>query len=240
MNCVHILIDFENVQPTATEFSLIRGSQYRVTIFHGPHQNKFDVDMVTALQPLGAQVEYVQCSRKGKNALDLHIAFYLGRLIEVHEKDGVAGEAQYLIVSNDGGFDALVAHLKSSGYAAAKVADATEALAIGPIRVSQAEMVETSVAPPAARSGKKAAAVAPAATTKKPVPNARQKLIANLHAHPKSRPTNRLALERHVATILGKKSVDQSAKELIAGLEREGIVTIAEKKIVYELPKKAK
>jgi hypothetical protein len=240
MNCVHILIDFENVQPTAAEFSLIRGSQYQLTIFHGPHQNKFDAEMVRALQPLGAQVEYVQCSRKGKNALDLHLAFHLGRLIHGHENRGIVGETRYAIVSKDGDFDALVAHLMSSGYAAAKVADITEALAKGPIRVSQAELVVASVAPPAVQSKKNAAVVAPAAAKKKPTPNARQKLIDNLHAHPKSRPSNRLALERHVATMLGKKSVDTSMKELIASLERDGILTIAEKKIDYALPKKVK
>ena len=49
MSLTYILIDFENLQPTAADVSLIRGPDYRVLIFHGPHQNKFDAGMVKAL-----------------------------------------------------------------------------------------------------------------------------------------------------------------------------------------------
>ena len=82
MSLTYILIDFENVQPTAAGVRLIRGADYRVLLFHGPHQNKFDAGMVKALQPLGVRLEYFQCARRGKNALDFHIAFCLGRLVE--------------------------------------------------------------------------------------------------------------------------------------------------------------
>ena len=68
MRLTYILFDFENVKPTAADFKLIRGADYRVLLFHGPHQNKFDADIVKALQPLGAQVDYEKGERAGKNA----------------------------------------------------------------------------------------------------------------------------------------------------------------------------
>lgn len=85
MSLTYILVDFENVQPTAADIKLIRGADYRVRLFHGPHQNRFDAELVKALQPLGVQVEYIQCERNGKNALDFHIAFYVGRLVQKGE-----------------------------------------------------------------------------------------------------------------------------------------------------------
>ena len=50
MNLTYILIDFENVKPTAADLNLIRGADNRVRLFHGPHQNKFDADIVKALE----------------------------------------------------------------------------------------------------------------------------------------------------------------------------------------------
>jgi hypothetical protein len=107
MSLTYILIDFENVHPPAAEMSLIRGADYRVRIFHGPHQTRFDAEMVKALQPLGVQAEYVQCERKGKNALDFHVAFYLGRLVQECEAAAAppGKRAAFFIVSKDSGFD---------------------------------------------------------------------------------------------------------------------------------------
>ena len=103
MNLTYILIDFENVQPAAEELSLIRGADYRVRLFHGPHQNRFDADVAKALQPLGSQLEYFQSEAKGKNALDFHIAFALGRLVQ---EGGVTfastgSKMRFVVVSRD-------------------------------------------------------------------------------------------------------------------------------------------
>jgi hypothetical protein len=132
MTIHYILIDFENIQPSAAELGLIRGPDCHVRLFHGPHQNKFDADVVKALQPLGAQVEYVQCDRKGKNALDFRIAFVLGRL--VHEREAAVSplrkQARFIVVSNDAGFDELLDHLRTMGYDATRAASIREALGI--------------------------------------------------------------------------------------------------------------
>jgi hypothetical protein len=63
--------------------------------------------LVLKSQELGIQVEWIQINGSGKNALDFHITFVLGRLTQ---KDS---EAFFHIISKDTGFDPLIAYLKS-------------------------------------------------------------------------------------------------------------------------------
>ena len=114
MELTYILVDFENVQPQ--DLGLLDGQQYRVKVFHGSHQNKLDMAIVKALQPLGGHVEYVQSETPGKNALDFHVAFCLGRLLQAHQSTGMP--ARFAVISRDGGFDPLLRHVRSLGYAA--------------------------------------------------------------------------------------------------------------------------
>lgn len=97
------LIDFENVQPTGIG-SLVPGS-CRIMIFLGQNQSKVPVALSQALQPFGTDVEYLQISGNGPNAVDFHVAFYIGRLAMSHP------DARFTIVSKDTGFDPLVRHL---------------------------------------------------------------------------------------------------------------------------------
>ena len=117
METTYILVDFENVQPN--DFDVLRGPQVQVKVFHGPHQNKFDVSLVKALQPLGTQVEYIQSDKVGKNALDFHIAFWMGRLLEANRADGKA--ARFIVVSKDRDYLPLLEHVRSLGYEARQV-----------------------------------------------------------------------------------------------------------------------
>lgn len=105
MSLQFFLIDFENVQPT--DIGPLVPGDCRVMIFLGQNQTKMPVALTQALQPLGTDVEYLQISGSGSNAVDFHIAFYIGRLAVSHP------EARFTIVSKDTGFDPLVKHLVS-------------------------------------------------------------------------------------------------------------------------------
>jgi hypothetical protein len=48
--------------------------------FLGATQSKISVELARALQPFGPDVEYIQIDGNGLNALDFHIAYYVGRL----------------------------------------------------------------------------------------------------------------------------------------------------------------
>lgn len=58
------------------------------------------------MQALGKNGEYIRIEGNGKNALNFHITFYLGRLFE----QDPAG--YFHIISKDSGFDILIKHLK--------------------------------------------------------------------------------------------------------------------------------
>ena len=104
MRTNYVLIDYENVQPK--NLALLSQEHFRVIVFIGANQAKLPVELVTAMQTLGSRAEYVRISGNGPNALDFHIAYYIGAL-STADKD-----AFFHIISKDTGFDPLVAHLK--------------------------------------------------------------------------------------------------------------------------------
>lgn len=107
MKINYVLVDYENVQPK--NIALLAETHFRVKIFIGANQTKLPVELVTAMQGLGERAEYIQISGNGSNALDFHIAYYIGRLVETEPA------AFFHIISKDTGFDPLIAHLKSKG-----------------------------------------------------------------------------------------------------------------------------
>lgn len=105
MRTNYILIDYENVQ--VKSLALLKGEHFRVIVFLGPNNTKLPVDLVIAIQELGERGEYVIMETPGANALDFHIAYYLGLL----SKDDPTGF--FHIISKDTGFDSLITHLKT-------------------------------------------------------------------------------------------------------------------------------
>lgn len=101
----YVLIDFENVQPGNLE--VLKHHSFRVLVFVGATQTKVPFDLATAMQALGDCAQYVKIAGSGKNALDFHIAYYVGELA-TKEPD-----AFFHIISRDTGFDPLIRHLKS-------------------------------------------------------------------------------------------------------------------------------
>ena len=99
-----ILVDYENVQPRA--FDPDRLPDARIVIFLGTDQKRLPADLVAALQPFGRAVEYVQVSGRGTDALDFHIAFFLGQLAVRHPND------DFHVISADRGFDPLLNHMR--------------------------------------------------------------------------------------------------------------------------------
>lgn len=100
-----ILVDFENVQPD--NFRLLNGHPFKVKVFLGSNQGKIPIDMARTLQQYGPNVEYIQIDGSGCNALDFHIAYYIGRLAAENP------DAIFHIISKDTGFDPLIKHLKA-------------------------------------------------------------------------------------------------------------------------------
>lgn len=101
----YVLIDYENVQ--VKSLALLKGDQFRVRVFLGPNNTKLPVDLVLAMQEFGDRAEYIVLETPGANALDFHIAYYIG-VLATADPSGF-----FHIVSKDTGFDPLIKHLKS-------------------------------------------------------------------------------------------------------------------------------
>ena len=123
----YIMIDMENVVPDNLE--LLDQEWVKVFLFVGKNQTKLPISMVKAVQRLGSRAQYVEMSGTGHNALDFHIAFYIGR-IAATDKD-----AYFHIISKDTGFDPLIDHLKQEHVFADRVAKIEEIPALIQVRI---------------------------------------------------------------------------------------------------------
>ena len=101
----YVLIDFENVQPRNLE--LLTKHPFKVFVFVGANQTKVPFDLADSMQLLGNNARYIKISGNGQNALDFHIAYYVG---ELAAKDP---DAHFHVISKDKGFDQLIKHLNS-------------------------------------------------------------------------------------------------------------------------------
>jgi hypothetical protein len=116
----YVLVDFENVQPAS--LAALATGQYRVKVFVGASQAKgrISFELVHSMQALGANAEYVKIARTGKNAVDMHIAYYVGRLLE-KEPNAVVH-----IISKDTDFDPLIEYLHAKGSTCKRVKSIAE------------------------------------------------------------------------------------------------------------------
>lgn len=105
MRTNYVLIDFENVQ--VKSIALLEGENFRVKVFLGPKNTKLPAELVVAVQKLGDKAEYITLETSGTNALDFHIAYYLGIL------SASDPTAYFHIISKDTGFDPLIQHVKT-------------------------------------------------------------------------------------------------------------------------------
>ena len=108
-----LLIDYENV--LQVDISKIDKESYNVKIFVGASQNKIPFDLVTAAQAFGPNIEWVKIDASGKNALDFHIAYFLGKYSQTHPKQ------KFIVLSKDTGFDPLIRFLNKNGIVCSRI-----------------------------------------------------------------------------------------------------------------------
>lgn len=101
-----LLVDLENKHKV--DLSVLDES-YRAIIFVGANQNPPKASKKPATAHRFSRVDFLKISGSGKNALDFHIAFELGRTFET------APETQCFVLSGDKGFDPLLIHLQNNG-----------------------------------------------------------------------------------------------------------------------------
>ena len=115
MRTIYILVDFENVRPKS--LASFAHEQFKVIVFVGANQTKVPLDLATELQRMGSKAEYIQIAGNGPNALDFHIAYYIGKI------SAADPDAYFHIISKDTGFDVLIQHLKANKILAKRTGD---------------------------------------------------------------------------------------------------------------------
>lgn len=105
---VHLLVDWENVQPKGDELKALVPEGTDVWLFHGPHQT---VDASGHQQVYGAeQVTLIPRTGSGRNALDFQLAYYVG-YISARQPEGT-----FVVVSNDQGYEPMLEHARELGF----------------------------------------------------------------------------------------------------------------------------
>lgn len=121
-----VMVDWESVQPES--FDLLTPHYFKVLVFVGATQKKLPFEVADRIHRLGDRAEFVKISGVGRNALDFHIAYYIGKLAAADPG------AFFHIISKDGGFGPLVEHLKEHNIFSARWPDIESIPAVKAVR----------------------------------------------------------------------------------------------------------
>lgn len=206
-----VLIDFENVQPK--NMSILEGRSFKVKVFAGTNQTKVPMEMVRALQPFGSDAEYVEIAGNGKNALDFHIAYYVGRLATA------TPGASFYVISRDKGFDPLIKHVKAQGITCVRLSSIAD-IPGGRITGSQ----------PVSDTGDSKRLVDTRST-----PDKVDAIIADLVRRKAARPKKLKALRATINQLFKNKLTDVELDGFVDKLTKRGVAKIVDGKVSYEL-----
>jgi NTP pyrophosphatase (non-canonical NTP hydrolase) len=209
MSGTHVLLDYENVQPTEAELRALVPDASQVWVFHGPHQRQVEARFAS----FGADVTAVPISKTGKNALDFHLSFYMGYIASRNQASAM------VVVANDKGYEPMLEHARSMGFAARQV---------GHGEIKPPAPVKT--APPATFAAKKAAAKKPAA---KKVP---AKKAAAKQPAVKAAPAKKAAAKKAGAAVPAAKKAPAKKVALAKKVAAKSAATPSAKKAVVAAP----
>ena len=217
MKTNYVLIDYENVQ--VKSLGLLRDEHFRIYVFLGPSNMKLHKDLVLAMHEFGERAEYVELEVSGKNALDFHLAYFLGAV-------STTDPAGYFhLISKDTGFDPLVNYLKSKEILCSR----SESIEAMPCFVKPAGHG----APPEAQAAPSVPTVDVAASGDPLMKLVLDDLSKRKSAKPRTPKTLKSTMQ---ARCGGEVSVDRIEALYTALLER-GYVRVEGTKLSYSLPK---
>lgn len=177
----HVLLDYENVQPSDAELRALVPDAGQVWVFHGPHQREVEKRFAS----FGTGATAVPISRTGKNALDFHLSFYMGYIASRNPNSAM------VVVANDKGYEPMLEHAKAMGFV---VRRQPHGEVKPPAKKAAAKKVAAKAVPAKKAAAKKA--VAKPAAAKKP---AAKKVAANAVPANKAAPAKKSVPAKKVA-----------------------------------------
>jgi len=252
----HVLLDYENVQPSDDELRAMVPDAGQVWVFLGPHQRQVERRFAS----FGANVTAVPISKTGKNALDFHLSFYMGYLASRNQASAM------VVVANDKGYEPMLEHARALGFEVrqlghgqAKPGASNKAVATEvPAKKAAAKKPTVKQTPAKKKSVKKTAGAAPAAKkvpAKKVAPAKKavakpanppasvgsgtkavamspdsaatiKKLTDSLRKMGDKRPTKPASLWRSLKSFLGAGATEESVEVALARLIEGGVVKV--------------
>lgn len=107
-----LLVDFEN-RPKLDMSEL--NDNFHAIVFVGANQNPPKAASKKTTAHKFKRVEFQRIAGTGKNALDFHIAFHLGRMFETDP------DTACIVVAGDKGYDPLILHVNQQGRSCRRV-----------------------------------------------------------------------------------------------------------------------
>jgi hypothetical protein len=235
MTTHYVLVDFENVQPES--LSALVGGAYRVLVFIGAAQAKgrISFELSHSIQMLGANAEYVPIARSGPNAMDMHIAYYIGKLLEQQP------EAHVHVVSRDTDFDPLLEFLVARGFEVRRVKSIAEIVKKKATKIAGAAAAKPAVRPPAQKPPSAKPAAPRSQAPRSPAPKADYDKLDSIVKQLQSmsgKPANRRKLAQAITAYLrhhGGAPDPRVVEQYIDELIRRKVVTVAGTKLNYTL-----
>jgi hypothetical protein len=243
MRTNYVLIDFENVQPE--NLAVLNHEHFKVIVFVGANQAKVPFEVASALQSLGNRAEYVKISSSGSNALDFHIAYYLGQLAV---KDP---NACFHIISKDTGFDPLTDYMRTKGVSVIRktmIEDIPFLKSPHPLTSPpplQPPATPKAPQPPASIKVEPQRPVPPPKIAppppKMPPPQTKKAnprllaILQNLRLLKVGKPRKVKTLTSHIKTMFPKTITEAEIIGIIAEMARLKHITITDNKVTYQL-----
>ncbi len=216
-----LLVDFENVPKV--DLSALP-ADVTVPFFFGASQRTVPTAFLKEALKLGERFVPIDIEGQGKNALDFHIAFYLGEYLQA-----VPG-AECVILSRDKGFDPLVKHLLGRGFKVRRVGAIGDAF-IAPVPVAASVRARNPRSAPAKSKAVRKASPAPAAVSDL------ERAKTQLRKMPlKNLPRKRQRLAAMLTSYFAQKLDGGSIERLIDALIADGAVQVSAGSLNYPKP----
>ena len=224
MRTNYVLIDFENVQPDS--LSALQHDHFKVIVFVGATQNKLSFDVVSAVQRMGTKAEYIKIAGTGANALDFHIAFYIGLLA------AKVDAAYFHVISKDSGFDPLIQHLRERKISADRLACVSEIPLLKAATISSFPNHEHIDKVPGAKAPVVDTPASKAAITKTPQ-ELLESFVAKLKLPKATRPRSVKTLSSAINALFQKQLCEKDVADIVAAMKAKRFITVVDNKITY-------
>lgn len=230
----YVLSDFENVQ--FSDIGSLKPGECRIKVFIGQNQTKLPVELFEALRPFGTDADLVRITGSGPNALDFHIAFYIGRLAA--EFPG----STFTIISGDTGFDPLIKHLASQDIACKRITKIPATANPAPPPVTTKAAVPAKKTTPAKKASSKnvVVTVLPASQAKSAVTAAEAntksrvtEALKRLKGMAASKPTRAATLQSSIKSFFKPALNDKQLASVIQSLADSKKIVVSGTKVIY-------